>query len=256
MDLVFQGKAWLNKGITPDHIARARGFFEQATALDRGNVEALVGLATVDQWAGSALLTDDPLARFAAAEATCTKVLSVAPNHVTARFILSGAQMFTKRATQGIAECERVLVLDRNSALAHALIGFGKSLVGRGEETEAHISEALRISPRDTLAPRWLIWVGLAKVALNDDIEAVARLRRGLEANRNYSVAYFNLAAVLAHLGDIGEAQAAVRAGLALDPEFSIRRFRVSNAWSDNQVYLAGRERQCEGMRLAGVPEG
>jgi hypothetical protein len=29
---------------------------------------------------------------------------------------------------------------------------------------------------------------------------------------------------------------------------------RVSE--SDNPAYLAGRERSCEGMRLAGVPEG
>jgi hypothetical protein len=27
------------------------------------------------------------------------------------------------------------------------------------------------------------------------------------------------------------------------------------NALSDNPVYLAGRERSCQGMRLAGVPE-
>jgi hypothetical protein len=29
-----------------------------------------------------------------------------------------------------------------------------------------------------------------------------------------------------------------------------------TNAVSDNPTYLAGRERICEGMRLAGVPEG
>ncbi len=164
--------------------------------------------------------------------------------------------MFTKRVIQGIAECEHVLALDRNSAFAHALIGFGKYLVGRGEETEAHINEAFRISPRDTLAPRWFVWAGVAKVALNADTEAVAWLRRGLEANRNYSLAHFHLAAVLARLGDIDEARAAVRAGLALDPGFTIRRFRAGNAWSDNPAFLAGRERQCEGMHLAGVPEG
>ena len=27
MDLVFQGRAWFNKGLTPDYMARARGFF-------------------------------------------------------------------------------------------------------------------------------------------------------------------------------------------------------------------------------------
>jgi hypothetical protein len=45
-------------------------------------------------------------------------------------------------------------------------------------------------------------------------------------------------------------------ARLALDPSFTIRRLRAANAWSGNPTFLAGRERQCEGLRLAGVPEG
>ena len=33
MDLVFQGRGWLNKGLTPDYMAQARSFFEKAIAL-------------------------------------------------------------------------------------------------------------------------------------------------------------------------------------------------------------------------------
>ena len=68
-------------------------------------------------------------------------------------------------------------------------------------------------------------------------------------------LAHFYLAAALARLGELDEARAAAQAGLALDPSFTIRRFRA-NASSDNPTYLAGRERLIEGMRLAGVPEG
>jgi TolB-like protein len=255
MDLVFQGRALFNKGWTPEYMARARGFFERAMALDPENIEAIVGLALVNDTEGAALLTDDPSARFAAAEATSTKALSLAPNHAGAHLALGTALMMTKRVVQGIAEFEHALALDRNSALAHSLIGFAKYLLGRGAETEAHINEALRLSPRDTHAHTWFIWVGLTKVVLNADTEAVAWLRRGLEANRNYSLAHFHLAGALARLGEVDEARAAVQAGLALDPRFTIRRLRASNAWNDNPAYLAGRERLCEGMRLAGVPE-
>ena len=51
------------------------------------------------------------------------------------------------------------------------------------------------------------------------------------------------------------EARAAVQAGLALDPGFTLRRYRAGAA-SDNPTYLAGRERACEGMLMAGIPEG
>jgi TolB-like protein len=48
VDLQFQGMAWLNKGPSPEYLARARGCFELALALDPGNIEALVGTAVVD----------------------------------------------------------------------------------------------------------------------------------------------------------------------------------------------------------------
>jgi hypothetical protein len=59
----------------------------------------------------------------------------------------------------------------------------------------------------------------------------------------------------LAHLGQLDEARSAAQAGLALDPTFTISRFRA-NVPSDNPTYLAGREHFYEGMRMAGVPEG
>ncbi|WP_259226049.1 adenylate/guanylate cyclase domain-containing protein [Bradyrhizobium japonicum] len=255
MDFYFRGVALWNKGITSESMAQARGFFERALALDPGNIGAMVGAGLVDASIGAIFLADDRAAHLAAAETTLTKVLSLAPNHALAHMILGIVQIFTNRATQGIAECERALVLDRNLANAHAAIGFAMNSLGRGAETEAYVNEALRLSPRDTSAFRWLQMVGFAKVQLNADAEAVVWFRRSLEANRNYPITHFGLAAVLALLGSLDEARAAAKAGLALDPSFTIRRFRLGAA-SDNATHLAGRERVYEGMRLADVPEG
>jgi tetratricopeptide (TPR) repeat protein len=252
--LVFQGRAWFNKGLTPDYMAQARRFFEEAMALDPENVEAMVGLARVDAVVG---VTDDWSARLTSAEATITKALSLAPNHAGAHMLLGLVQMFTKRAAQAIAQCEHALALDRNLAPAHALIGSAKFFLGRSAETEHHVNEALRLSPRDHFAHRWFLWVGVAKSHLNADDEAVLWIRRGLDANRNHSIAHFNLAAALARLGKLDEARTAVQGGLALDPSFTIRRFRdATNVMSDNPTFLAGRVREIEGMRIAGVPEG
>jgi TolB-like protein/class 3 adenylate cyclase/Flp pilus assembly protein TadD len=257
MDLVFQGRARFNKGWTPDHMAHARSFFKKTMALDPGNIEATVGLARVDAVLGAAFMTDDWLARLTAAETTLTKVLSLAPNDAEAHLALGGVQISTKRMAQGIAECEQALALDRNLAGAHALIGYAKFLLGRGAETEPHVNEAFRLSPRDTMAHRWMVWVGLAKAQLGADAEAVLWMRRGLDKNRNFSIGHLSLAAALARLGELDEARAAVQAGLALDPSFTIRRLRdATNARSDNPTFLAWRDRTIEGMRMAGVPEG
>jgi TolB-like protein/class 3 adenylate cyclase/cytochrome c-type biogenesis protein CcmH/NrfG len=257
MDLVFQGSSWYYKGLTPDCMARARGFYEKALALDPENVEAMVGLARVDAMTGSALMTDDWSARLASAEATLTRALSLAPNHAVAHMLMGIVQVVTKRAAQAIAQCEHATALDRNLAPAHAVIGGAKFFLGRGEETEPHINEALRLSPRDIFAHRWMAIVGFAKGQLGADAEAIVWLRRALDANRNHSTAHFVLAAALARLGELDEARATVQAGFALDPSFTIRRFRdATNARSDIPTFLAWRDRVIEGMRMAGVPEG
>jgi tetratricopeptide (TPR) repeat protein len=172
-----------------------------------------------------------------------------------AHCVLGLVKIFTNRAAQGIAECERALTLDRNLAVTHLGIGIAKFYLGRGGETEAHIEHALRLSPRDTLVYIWTMFVGLAKLWQGADAEAIVWLRRSLEANRNHPGAHFNLAAALALVGELDEAQATVQAGLALNPSFTIRRHRT-NTPSNHPAYLAGRERVYEALRLAGVPEG
>lgn len=98
-------------------------------------------------------------------------------------------------------------------------------------------------------------YIGVAKIQLRADAEAVSWLRRSIEANRNFPLAHFCLAGALGLLGVLDEARTAAKAGLALDPDFTIRRLR-STRRSNNPTYLAGRDRLCEGMRIAGVPEG
>jgi tetratricopeptide (TPR) repeat protein len=198
----------------------------------------------------------DPIAAFGAAEAKLTKALSSVPDHARGHMWLGLVDILTKRAAEGIAECEHALALDRNLAAAHSTIGFGKIFVGRAEETEAHIKKALRLSPRDTVAYTWMGIAGLAKLHLGNYEQAAAWSRGAIEANRNYPQAYFVLAAALAQLGRLEEARSAVNAGLALNPTYAV--FRVRAAWtamSDDPTYLALAERVLECMRTAGVPE-
>jgi tetratricopeptide (TPR) repeat protein len=148
------------------------------------------------------------------------------------------------------------LELDGNLAFAHSAIGFGKILVGRAEETEAHIAEALRFSPRDTIAYVWMTFAGMAKNHLGGYEQAVAWCRRAIEANRNYPSPHFQLAVALAHLDRLDEARSAVKAGLALNPAYSISRAHAAwTAMSNSPTHLAQLEIILKGMRKAGVPE-
>jgi hypothetical protein len=131
MDFHFQGLAWLNKGVAPDNMARARGFFAQALAADSSNVEALVGSGFVDLIEAALSFVADPIAAFAAAEAKLTKAVSSVPDHALGHTWFGFVDILTKRAPQGIAGCEHAVELDRNLAHAHAAIGQGKIFIGR-----------------------------------------------------------------------------------------------------------------------------
>ncbi len=248
-DLFFQGIDLIYKAPTPEHLARAHDLFKRALALDPDTAVALVGLAAVGLFASLSATPAERARLLAEAEASAKRALTLAPNFALAHLTLGNVFTFTNRGMEAISEFEQALALDRNLADAHASIGLAKAYLGRSEETEAHVREALRLSPRDTFAYRWIFTVGTAKLRLEADHEAVAWLRRSVEANRNFPLAHFYLAAALVLTGAQEQAEIEVRAGLALDPAFTIGRILTPIA------HETFRNRMIEALRKAGVPE-
>jgi tetratricopeptide (TPR) repeat protein len=221
--------------------------------LDPENVDALAYLAFLNS-SGLAMLDEDRQARLAEGERKASRALLLAPNHAFSHLVLGIVYVWTNRAVQAISEFEHAIRLDRNLAFAHSYLGVAKQHCGRAEETEGHVLEALRISPRDRLAYLFLHHGGISKIALGADEEAVTWQRRSIEANRSFSIAHFILAAALGHLGRIAEARAAAQVGLLLAPGASITRYRAALV-SDNPIAVAQRERILDGLRKAGLPE-
>jgi TolB-like protein/class 3 adenylate cyclase/Flp pilus assembly protein TadD len=253
MDHYFLGLGQYNKS-GAEFLDKARSHFDCALELDPDNVDALVRRALVDLAFVGLYFCDDRTERLRSAEADLSKALKRQPDGAAAHAGLGLLYLHEGRADRSIAECERALAIDPNFAAAHAWIGFAKYLAGRNDETEAHVLEALRISPRDFYAANWMIIVAGAKLGAGRDEEAVVWYNRSIGLNPNRPIAHFALAAALARLGQKEDAHEAVRAGLKLDPGFTIERFR-SMTFSDHPVYLAGHERMCESMRMAGVRE-
>jgi len=255
VDFYFQGRACLNRAQTPQSMMETRGFFERALALDAKNVEALVGMAIVDTIIGYGVMSGDRNVHLSAAETALAKALAMSPNHALAHATLGAVQIVTDRVPQGIAECQRALELDHNLATAHALIGHAKHHLGRSAETEAHVNDAVRLSPRDVFLPLWMNWVGFSKLALDDCVGAASCFQRSIEVNRNNYYGHLGRAVALVQLGRLDEAKAALQQGLALDPHLTLSRMR-SNTANLSTASLRGRERFLEGLRIAGMPEG
>ena len=96
---------------------------------------------------------------------------------------------------------------------------------------------------------------GLANLHLGCWEQAIVWYRRSIEANRNFPYIYFVLGAALAQLGRLDEAHSTTKAGLALNPTFTVNRFHATwAAMSAEPTYLSQFEPILEGMRKAGVP--
>jgi TolB-like protein/class 3 adenylate cyclase/Flp pilus assembly protein TadD len=253
-DLYYQGLALFNKGASAENLTQARKFFERALALDLGNLDAWIGTGQVDAVLSATYQTDDRANALASAETTLTKALLQASNNAVAHQYMGLVLVQTKRVSQGIAEYERSLTLDPNLAESRALIGLAKIFDGRAEETERDENEALRLSPRDKSAWAWMHFSGSAKLYLGADGEAIAWFRRAIELRRDFPLTHFWLAAALANLGRLEEAQTEAQVGLSLDPTFTIRRF-LDRPESDNPVFLKQREHHADAMRKTGIPE-
>jgi TolB-like protein/class 3 adenylate cyclase len=255
LDYWLRGFDQINKGVNPESLARARECFSRALEFDPNNVDALVGVVFVDTIFAQTYAFENRLQRIAAAEKLVMRALSLAPRNPMAHYCLGVILILTRRAQQGIDELRLTLSLDANFAFAHAHIGFAEILLGRAERAEAHVMEALRLSPRDISAYVWYAFLGIAKLLLGQDQEAIDWLRKSVEANRNYPVAQFHCAAALALAGRIDESRLEMQAGLAGAPDFTVRRYE-DGLISDDPRYVAQRERILEGLRLAGMPEG
>jgi tetratricopeptide (TPR) repeat protein len=190
-----------------------------------------------------------------AAEAATAKALRSAPNNALAHYARATVLLCMRAPERALREFELAISLDPNLALAHAYAGFMKLLLGRPEETEAHVAEAMRLSPRDPQLSHWYFYLGAADLYLGRADAAVEPLQKAVELHSNHNLNHFFLAAALALAGREVEAAEACATGQRLDPTFSVAKFR-DLAPSKNAVFLALRERVYDGMRKAGVPEG
>jgi hypothetical protein len=174
-----------------------------------------------------------------------------APNHAWAQLVLGAVLISSNRGAQGIAVCERerwrwiAIWLRRTYKSALSSVAWGEEPRLRRISTK-HFDFLLAISS-GIAGSEWSAYPSCIFRRMQRRWAGFAVASKPTETIRS-RISGSPL------LGLLDEARAAAKAGLALDPSFTVRRYR-DGAFSDDPTYLAKRERIYQGMRIAGVPE-
>ena len=232
----------------------ARAIFEEALRIDGTNVDVLMGLVEGHTFEVNSYMSPTPAEQVRLAEAAMSKASELAPLTARMHFCRSALLVALRAPEQALREIELATSLDRNLPYVHMRAGWVKIFLGRAEEAEGHVNQAMRLSPRDRLLGNWYGILGLADLHLGRIDKAVDRLGKSVEIAPNLELPYFLLAAALALDGRESEAARACEVGRRLAPIFRIGKCRAE-VQSDNPVFLLQREQLYEGLKRAGLPE-
>ncbi len=244
-DLVLRGTAlYLQQRRESNETARQ--LFESAIALDPSYARAYVWLAWSYfsdweyQW------TEDPGALDRAIEAG-RKASALDDSLSEAHTVLGWHSLWKKRHEFAIAELERAVSLDPNSAVAYTFLAEALNLAGRPDEAIGFAKKALRLDPN---YPFWEVFhLADSYFLLRRYDEAIANIQDTLRRNPNFLPARRTLAVIYAELGREKEAQAEVSEMLRISPEASLERWRERMAFRNP----ADLERYMAGLRQAGL---
>ena len=158
---------------------------------------------------------------------------------------LGYAKLYRRQHDEALAEYTQALSLNPNDSDIIAEYADALAYADRPQRAVQLMQKAMRLNP---YYPDWYLWY-LADVydTMGRSKDVIATVRRMHDSSEGQRLA----AANYAHLGMMGEAEAAAREVMRLHPRFTISEWRDRPPYRD-KVPL---ERFIEGLRKAGLPE-
>ena len=232
------------------NLYEARQLFERSIALDPDYARAYAMLSFTHTIAWSQPLDEDHLspAALERAHRLARKAVQLDPNLPIAHAQLGHVLTMEGQHEQSIAECEKAIALNPNFTDWR----FGWTLLRAGEPAKAiQVIEAhIRYDP--FCVPAVPGTLGGVRYMLKEYSEALPPLRECTSRAPNLLLCHLWLAASLAQLGQLDEAQAEAAEVLRIDPKYTIdgtqRRLALFKRPEDAEHLF-------DGLRKAGLPE-
>lgn len=164
-----------------------------------------------------------------------------------AHMVLGLSYLFKARHEQAIAEMERAVSLDPNSADGYSSLGLALAYAGRAEEGIRFIEKGMRLNPRYPI--QYESFLGHAYYRAGRYKEAVGACKKALARIPNYLPAHIFLVATYTEIDQAAEAQAEATEVLRTIPNFSVAAFAQRLPYKDP----ADVERFLAALRKAGL---
>jgi tetratricopeptide (TPR) repeat protein len=175
-----------------------------------------------------------------------TKATALNPGYAFAYYVKSTVLWTAKEYPEALAAAETEVALDPNSAYGYAAIGRVEGLLGRCEQSIAHIKQAFALSPRDPFSGIWYGYLGLAEFCRGRPDAAIEQLKRSIYSGYPTYITYAFLAGAEAAKGNDAEAKSALAEARRLNPQLTIRWLLAETTTPSILI---------DALRKAGLPE-
>jgi serine/threonine protein kinase len=189
--LYLKGRYYWDKR-TPESLAKAKNYFNQAIDKDPNYALAYVGLAeyyyVLSGYTYTSTKESNPKLKAAA-----TRALAINDSQPEAHALLAGAHDNDWEWAAAAQEYERALQLDANNSRTHVLYGLHFVTLGNIDQAIAHFQKAVQLEPLNLNA---MTTLGGAYFITRRYDESIAQANKVLEIDPNYASAHAILAFV------------------------------------------------------------
>ena len=193
----------------------------------------------------------DPKSSIAEAVRTAKRAVAINSRDAYAYALLGAADLYSGHHDDAISNLEQAIALNPNDPHAFAILGRTLIYLGQVGTGLEYVNKAIRLSPRDPMITLWYGILALEAFVSTRYDEAVTWARAAVRVQPNRNIAYLDLAAYRAQLGDSGEAAEALATFQSLTSNVSVAQIARVHPFARE----ADRERYFEGLRKAGLSE-
>jgi tetratricopeptide (TPR) repeat protein len=183
--------------------------------------------------------------------ALAQRALDADPDDALAMGLLGWERILFRVDYSGLDLCTRAAELNPNNRAVLDLAAVAHIYAGDLSRVLAYSTRALQLSPGATDAFACMTHLSSAHLWSGRYAEAAEWARRSMNLEKEFVFSHMHLAIAEAYLGNIVDARAAMKAALALRPDFNL-----ANQNDDPMRFPDRKKLWVDGCRLAGMPEG